>query len=222
MTAPFWNRREFLASSAISTLTLTATGASLLAADQATPSKQQITAGFLGAVHSHAMEKLKVLLNSKDYRLTGVAEESAQARHSCEVLGLNLISRAEVIARSELVFVESAVRDHARDALFALKAGKHVHVEKPPADTLKEVQEMVALAREKKLILQTGYMWRYHPGFTLIFEAARKGWLGEIFLVRSFISNFLAAQRRPEWGEFKGGSMFELGSHLIDATVRLL
>jgi predicted dehydrogenase len=106
--------------------------------------------------------------------------------------------------------------------MLALKAGKHVHVEKPPAATLAEVQEMVALAREKRLLLQTGYMWRYNPGFTKIFEAERKGWLGEVFMVRAAMSNNLAPARRAEWGEFKGGALFELGSHLIDAIVRLL
>jgi predicted dehydrogenase len=65
-------------------------------------------------------------------------------------------------------------------------------------------------------------MWRYNPGFTAIFEAVRQGWLGDVFLVRGFISNNLAPARRPEWAEFEGGAMFELGSHLVDATVRLL
>ena len=41
-------------------------------------------------------------------------------------------------------------------------------------------------------------------------------------MVRGFISNNLPAERRAEWAEFAGGSMFELGSHLVDATVRLL
>ena len=41
-------------------------------------------------------------------------------------------------------------------------------------------------------------------------------------MVRGYISNNLAPTRRPEWGEFAGGGMFELGSHLVDATVRLL
>jgi predicted dehydrogenase len=82
--------------------------------------------------------------------------------------------------------------------------------------------EMVRLARSARLILQVGYMWRYNPGFTLIFGAVRQGWLGEVYLVRGMIGNQLAAERRPEWGQFKGGGLFELGSHLIDPLIRLL
>ena len=90
------------------------------------------------------------------------------------------------------------------------------------AATLADARAVIALAREKKLLVQGGFMWRYHPGFRAIFEAVRQGWLGDVYLVRGFISNSLPAARRAEWAEFSGGSMFELGSHLIDAAVRVL
>jgi predicted dehydrogenase len=121
-----------------------------------------------------------------------------------------------------VIAVESDIPDHAAHALIALKAGKHLHLEKPPAMGLAEMQEIIKIAREKKLLLQTGFMWRHHPGFNAILEAARRGWLGEVYLVRGYISNNLPPARRAEWAGFKGGAMFELGSHLVDATVRLL
>jgi predicted dehydrogenase len=161
-------------------------------------------------------------MSSPDWEFVGVCDESAAGRATCEKLGAKLISQDELFQRARVVAVESEVRDHAAHALLALKAGKHVHLEKPPAAKLAEMQTVVALAREKKLLLQTGFMWRYNPGFTAIFEAVRQGWLGDVFLVRGFTSNNLAPARRPEWAEFDGGSMFELGSHLVDATVRLL
>jgi hypothetical protein len=61
---------------------------------------------------------------------------------------------------------------------------RHFHLEKPLASSLAEMRAVVALAGEKKLLLQTGFMWRYNPGFEAIIEAVRKGWLGEVFLVR--------------------------------------
>jgi predicted dehydrogenase len=106
--------------------------------------------------------------------------------------------------------------------MLALNAGRHVHLEKTPVAKLADMRSIVELARGRNLLVQVGYMWRYHPGFRALFEAVRSGWLGEVHLVRGFISNFLAPERRREWAEFPGGSMFELGSHLIDATVRLL
>ena len=67
------------------------------------------------------------------------------------------------------------------------------------------------LAREKKLVFQTGYMWRFHPGLDRIIDAVQHGWLGDVFLVRAQMNSLVEAKRRPEWAEFKGGSMFELG-----------
>lgn len=182
----------------------------------------RIPAGFLGATYSHAPAKLKLLMASADWEIVGVCDAGADGQRTAREAGANVISQEELLDRARVVVVESDVRDHAAHALLALRAGRHVHLEKPPATRLAEMQEMVALAREKKLLLQCGYMWRHHPGFRAIFDAVRAGWLGEVLMVRAFIGNLLAPERRPEWGEFAGGSMFELGSHLVDAIVRLL
>ena len=157
----------------------------------------RIKVGFLGTSYSHFEDKHKLLSASPDWQLLNFSD-------------------------AEVIVVESAVPDHGRDALRALEAGKHVHVEKPPATTLDEMRRMVQLAREKKRLLQVGYQWRYHPGFEKILEAARNGWLGDIFQVRATIHTRLEEPRRAEWAGLPGGSMFEQGSHLIDPIIRML
>lgn len=219
-TARFMNRRKFIRTG-LSCAALAAAPISLQAADAGT-GKPRIPIGFLGATHSHGSEKIKLAMSSPDWEFVGVSETSDAGKETCAKLGAKLISQDELFQRARVVAVESDVRDHASHALFALQAGKHLHLEKPPTVRLTDLQAIVALAREKKLLLQTGYMWRSHPGFQAIIEAVRSGWLGDVFLVRGFISNNLAPARRPEWGEFPGGALFELGSHLVDATVRLL
>ncbi|HEY0550509.1 MAG TPA: Gfo/Idh/MocA family oxidoreductase [Verrucomicrobiae bacterium] len=208
------NRRQFI----ISTAALTAGVPPLTSALPRT----KIRIGFLGGAHSHALEKWKTVRALDQYEPVGLCEESPQVREPFLKLGAKFLSREELFARCEVIAVESAVRDHSRDARLALEAGKHVHVEKPPAVTLSECHDLVQLAREKKLLLQTGYMWRFHPGINRAIEAAQRGWLGDVFLVRGTINTLVDAKRRPEWAEFKGGTMFELGCHLIDAVVRTL
>jgi predicted dehydrogenase len=137
-------------------------------------------------------------------------------------IGIPLLSQEELLARAQVVAVESAVQDHARHAKLALSAGKHVHLEKPPADTLEAFRELLGLAREKNVLLQMGYMWRYHPAINAAMEAARRGWLGEVYLVRGAINTQLSPQQRAEGARFPGGTLFELGSHLIDVLARLL
>lgn len=212
------NRREFVRD-ALGGIALAATIAGAAAENR--PGRR-IPIGFLGASHSHALGKIKIAQSSPDWELVGVHEEDAAVREACRKAGTPLLPAADVLARAEVIAVESAVQDHGRHALQALRAGKHVHVEKPPSDNLEDVRAMTELARAKGLHLQSGYMWRNHPGFEKIFEAVRSGWLGEVFMIRAFMSNYLDAARRPEWGQFAGGAMFEQGSHLIDPIVRLL
>lgn len=211
------NRRQFLSATATATAVLS-TPLALRAAE----ASRRIPIGFLGATYSHGPEKIKLAMSSPDWEFVGVCDRTESGRAAGEKLGAKLISQDELFQRAQVVAVESDVRDHAAHALLALKAGNHVHLEKPPATKLTAMREVVALAREKQLLLQTGFMWRYNPGFTALFDAVRQGWLGDVFLVRGYLSNNLAPARRPEWGEFEGGSMFELGSHLVDAAVRLL
>ena len=213
-------RRDFLRDSVIGA-TLAAVPSAVGGADVGEP-KRPIAIGFFGATYSHARDKIKLALSSPDWEFVGVCDESAPGRRVCEALGAPVISRDELLRRAEVVAIGSDVAEHAPHALAALKAGKHVHLEKPPATRVEEIREIVALAKEKRLLVQTGYMWRYHPGFAAILEAVRRGWLGEVFLVRGHIANNLSPKQRAEWGAFRGGSMYELGSHLIDAVVRLL
>ena len=186
--------------------------------------KPPLGIGFLGASHSHAEAKLAVVHSSTDWRLIGISESDPKVQAIVRKLGVPLLSREELLAHPEIraIAVESAVRDHAADGLAVLEAGKHLHLEKAPADSMAAFERVVALARKKDLLMQVGYMWRYHGAIAKALEAARQGWLGSVYMIRANIGNQLAAARRPEWAEFSGGIMFELGGHLIDPMVRLM
>ena len=201
---------------------LAALPARIAAAADAPAGAPRVRIGFLGASHSHAFEKVRIVKESADFELVGVAEESEAVRKRCERLGVRFASAEELLKECAAIAVESDVKDHARHARMALEAGRHVHLEKPPADTLKDFAGLVALAKEKRLLMQMGYMWRFNPGINAALEAARKGWLGEVRLVRGMINTQAGPDRRAEWAAYRGGILFELGSHLVDPLVRLL
>jgi len=180
--------------------------------------------GFLGLSHSHAEGKLAVVQANPAWRVLAIAESDPKLQVTIRSKGIALASREELLKNPEIkaIAVESSVRDHARDGLAVLEAGKHLHLEKAPADTMAGFEKVVTLARQKGLLLQVGYMWRYNSAILQATEAARKGWLGSVYLVRATIGNQLAAKRRPEWAEFAGGNMFELGGHVVDPMIRLM
>lgn len=207
------HRRAFLQATAVSTFTISAVAAE---------APRRVRIGFLGCSHSHGMPKVKLALESADWECVGVFEPDARHRAAAEKLGAKALSQEQVLAASEVVAVECDAKDRHRLAKAALLAGKHVHIEKPPTVTLAEFRELLALARDKKALLQMGYMWRFNPGINAALEAARNGWLGEVYLVRGVINTSLNTESRRSFGEIAGGTMYELGCHLIDPLVRLL
>ena len=188
------------------------------------PSGRKVRIGFLGGSHSHASGKVKLALKSSELEIVGMWEEDAGLKEKYSKMGVRLVSLEELLGDPsiDVIAVESAVRDHARHGLLVLKAGKHLHLEKPPALDVESFREMQDLAASKKLVLQMGYMWRHHPGINRMLEAARKGWMEDIYLVKAEINKTLGGDRRPAWAEFRGGQMFELGPHVIDPMIRLM
>src|SRR5439155_1600028 len=72
---------------------------------------------------------------------------------------------AEMLASDlDAVVVATPVPTHYALSKQALEAGKHVFVEKPPAMRASEMEELVTLATDRKLVLLPGHLLLYHPG----------------------------------------------------------
>ena len=98
----------------------------------------------------------------------------------------------------------------------------HVHVDKPAGESVAHLRRILAAADKKKLLVQTGYMYRYNPGVVLIREFLKKGWLGDVFEVHAVMSKVVEPAARRAFAEYPGGIMFELGCHMIDLVVGVL
>ena len=183
-----------------------------------------IRIAFLGGGHAHGLGKAQVVLNNPSFQIAGIYEPDPAVLARFTRLGIASKSKAEILGDSSIrvVAVESDVLELPKLAIEALQSGKHTHVDKPPSYDMAGIRKMVELARANKLILQQGYMWRYHPGMNAMIKAVKDGLIGDVFLVRGIINTYIEAAKRPELARFAGGEMFELGSHLIDATVRLM
>lgn len=205
------NRRDFVA-------------VSLAAGTAWAAAEKPVGVAFLGASHSHAKDKLKVVQGLGLYRLIGVWDEDDAVRQALIKQGLKVTAPDELLRNPEVeaVIVESDVPDHQRHARMALSARKHVHVEKPPATDVAGFRELLDLAARHKLVFQQGYMWRHHPGFHALTDVVKSGAIGDVYLVTAVMHKTLEAERRPEWARFRGGQMFEQCSHLVDQMVRLM
>lgn len=189
----------------------------------------KIKIGQIGTAHSHAAGKLEAIRKlADDYELVGVVEADSQRRKRAEgrgpYQGLAWMSEEQLLATPglEAVDVETPTLDLVPTAMRAVAAGKHVHLDKPPGISLASFHRLLDEAQRRRLTIQMGYMLRYNPAFQLCFEAVREGWLGEIFEVHAVMSKQLGAADRRRLLEYPGGSMLELGCHVIDAVVTVL
>jgi predicted dehydrogenase len=188
------------------------------------PAPARIRIAFLGASHAHGMEKVRVMGTLPEFELVGVAETNPDVRSALQARGVPLLTRRAVLGDASItaIAVESQVADHAADGRAALEAGKHLHLEKSPAADLEGLRTVLDLAARKRLLVQTGYMWRHNPGINAVLEIARQGWLGEIFRIRAVMNTRAVAGERSLWSAYRGGIFFELAGHFVDPIARLM
>ena len=103
-----------------------------------------------------------------------------------------------------------------------IDAGKHIHMDKPASGTLEEYKALLDGAKEKNLVVQLAYMYRYNPAVQKCFELIKEGKLGEIYSINAEMSTFHPQEYRKWLTNFGGGIMYILGSHLIDLIVYIL
>jgi predicted dehydrogenase len=115
----------------------------------------------------------------------------------------------------EGVVIATPVPTHYALAKQALEAGKHVLVEKPPAMRATEIDELVAIANERDLVLMPGHLLLYHPAVRKVKELIDAGELGEVLCVYGNRQN-LGIVRTNE------NALWSLGVHDLSVILYLL
>jgi predicted dehydrogenase len=83
------------------------------------------------------------------------------------------------------VMLASPIKTHHELALRCLRAGKHVFVEKPMAQTSEQCLDLIGCAAEQDLILMPGHTFLYAPAVVAVKELLDRQDLGEIYFVTS-------------------------------------
>ena len=115
----------------------------------------------------------------------------------------------------QAIVIATPVTTHHELARRALSAGKHVFVEKPPALSGTEADELVALAEERELVLLPGHLLLYHPAVAKLSELIEAGELGEILYLYGNRQN-LGQIRKDE------NALWSLGAHDLSVILHLV
>jgi predicted dehydrogenase len=144
------------------------------------------------------------------------AEKLAAQSPNCRVTN----SVAETFALSDVVMIATVNSALAPLACQAVQAGKHVLVEKPGAISVKEIDELVALAAKHRRLVRVGYNHRYHPAFLKAREIFESGACGPLMFLRGRYGQGGRIGYDREWRANPklsgGGELIDQGVHLID------
>lgn len=91
--------------------------------------------------------------------------------------------------RIDAVIIATPTVTHYQVAKECLLCNKHVLVEKPLAIKVRDAEELVELAEEKRRILMVGHTFEYNPAINKISEFIKKGRLGKIYYLYSTRTN---------------------------------
>jgi scyllo-inositol 2-dehydrogenase (NADP+) len=124
----------------------------------------------------------------------------------------------------DLIVVGTPNDTHFDLAARALKAGKHVVIDKPFAATSEQARELIFLAKHANRIVAPFHNRRYDGDFLTVRKLHAENTLGRIATIESHFDRFRPLQRTNTWKEADGpanGMLFDLGPHLVDQALAL-
>lgn len=126
-------------------------------------------------------------------------------------------------SKPDAAFITNPTSLHIPLALRLAQAGIHLFIEKPLSDSLQNVKQLEVITKRKKLIIQMGFMMRYHPAILQIKKWIDGGIIGSPLSARVLWGEYLP--KWHPWEDYKkgysarkdlgGGPVFTL-SHDID------
>ncbi|NKX50651.1 Gfo/Idh/MocA family oxidoreductase [Arthrobacter deserti] len=124
----------------------------------------------------------------------------------------------------DIVYVASPHPFHAEHALLALRAGKHVLVEKPFTLNAGQAREVVAEARSRGLLVLEAMWTRFLPHMARVREIVAQGRIGQVRTVIADHGQLLPAEaeHRVNNPALGGGALLDLGIYPVSLAVDLL
>lgn len=191
--------------------------------------------GMIGQVHALAYREIPHYYPEMlpPLRLSAICTTRAEsAERAMRRGGFNAYTTSidELVARDDVQIVDICLPNdaHRPAILAAVRAGKHVIVDKPLAMNAQEAQEIVDAARAAKVQVGMVCNYRFVPALMLAQKMIAEGKLGQIYHYHmDYLHTGYQNPNRPmSWrlrrSQSGGGALVDLGAHVIDLARFLL
>ena len=187
----------------------------------------RIKIGQIGLAHAHGEGKMLAVRKFPElFEVVGYCESNDDLVKKSVVKdaykGLLRMSEKELLDNVDAVLVECEIDRLTQVAERCIKAGKHIHLDKPTTGSVDKYTEIINTAKANGLIVQLGYMYRYNPAVMKCLDMKKDGKIGAIYSINAEISTHHYDDSKKHIAKHNGGTMFVMGSHLIDLVVYLL
>ncbi len=175
--------------------------------------------GKMGILHAGILNALP------DTKVVAITEKEGMIRRAAKKLLPNISfydNVAEMVERHDLeaIYVTTPIVSHLSIVDDLSKSGKKValFIEKPLAGNLKDSKEILAKASSLGSVNMVGFQKRFAPQFQRVKQLLENKALGELFFFKgySFVSGVFSKGSGWRFAKGQGGSLLDLGSHLID------
>ena len=195
--------------------------------------KNRIRVAVYGVDHNHCEAKIKELKSvPSEFEIAGVYCESERA-YKRRIEGhavyddLNLFYDKDSffsLGDIDFLLVEPAVPNLLDFAIECLERGYHIHLDKPVGFDLKRWKLALFEAKEKNLLIQMGYMYRYNKGIEYALKRVKEGVLGKVFFISADMSTGLPAWFKNDLENYgvKSPAMYIYGVHLVDLVLSIM
>jgi predicted dehydrogenase len=161
-----------------------------------------------------ASSKLKVACDTDLSRAEALVEQAKTGKAVMD------FKAAVTDSQVDAVIVATINSTLAEISAAAMRAGKHVIVEKPAGISVAQIDELMALEKKHGVCVRVGFNHRYHPAFLKAREIFDSGVMGELMFIRARYGHGGRVGYDKEWRADPrlagGGELMDQGIHLID------
>ena len=183
-----------------------------------------IGCGTMGKVHVKTFKSI----GAEVVAVSDIDEK--ELKYAKEVLGIENVYKdyKDLLARDDIDGVVVVVPNylHHKITIDALKSGKHVLCEKPPALSVKEVREMFEASRKYGRKLLIGLTWRFRKLSRVFKDLVAQGEIGEPYLVKAYMIRRAGIPGYGSWFTIKekagAGPLYDIGVHVLDLSLWII
>jgi hypothetical protein len=182
--------------------------------------------GFMGRTHAHVLREIPLFYPGCGFKpvIRSVCSRRLEiARDAAELLGAPHFTDDyhELLARPDLQVLSICTPNalHEEMIVDALKAGKHLYIDKPLTVDGASAARIEAAARTSSSLTQMAHNNRFFPSVLRAKQLMDEGRLGNLlsFAVRYDHSGSIDASRPAGWKlQESAGGLLDIGSHALD------